>query len=91
MDIEERLNELGIVMPPPPTAIGNFAPGIVFDNILYVSGTYGTVKDGSGSDHIPKAGKLGGDLQSVYGFDDAAEQLIVILERLDRPDLAIQI
>ena len=31
-----------------------------------------------------------GDLQSVYGFDDA-ELLNVILEHLDRPDLAIQI
>jgi len=32
-----------------------------------------------------------GDLQSVYGFDDDAELLNVILENLDRPDLAIQI
>jgi len=32
-----------------------------------------------------------GDLQSVYGFDDDAELLNVILEHLDRPDLEIQI
>jgi hypothetical protein len=32
-----------------------------------------------------------GDLQSVYGFDEDAELLNVILEHLDRPDLAIQI
>ncbi len=32
-----------------------------------------------------------GDLQSVYGFDDDAELLNVILEHLDRPDLVIQI
>ena len=32
-----------------------------------------------------------GDLQSVYGFDDDADLLNVILEHLDRPDLAIQI
>ena len=31
------------------------------------------------------------DLQSVYGFDDDAELLNVILEHLDRPDLVIQI
>jgi len=31
------------------------------------------------------------DLQSVYGFDDDADLLNVILEHLDRPDLAIQI
>lgn len=32
-----------------------------------------------------------GDLQSVYGFDDDAELLNVILEHLDRADLVIQI
>jgi hypothetical protein len=32
-----------------------------------------------------------GDLQSVYGFDEDAELLNVILEHLDRPDLAIHI
>ena len=32
-----------------------------------------------------------GDLQSVYGFDEDAELLNVILEHLDLPDLAIQI
>ena len=32
-----------------------------------------------------------GDLESVYGFDDDAELLNVILEHLDRPDLVIQI
>ena len=31
------------------------------------------------------------DLESVYGFDDDAELLNVILEDLDRPELAIQI
>ncbi len=30
-------------------------------------------------------------IQSVYGFDDDAELLNVILEHLDRPDLVIQI
>ncbi len=32
-----------------------------------------------------------GDLQSVYGFDDDAELLNVLLQHLDRPDLVIQI
>ena len=32
-----------------------------------------------------------GDTQSVYGFDDDAELINVILEHLERPDLAIHI
>ena len=32
-----------------------------------------------------------GDLQSVYGFDDDAELVNVIVEQLGRPDLAIQV
>lgn len=32
-----------------------------------------------------------GDTESVYGFDDDAELINVILEYLERPDLAIQI
>lgn len=32
-----------------------------------------------------------GDLQSVYGFDDDAELVNIIVEQLGRPDLAIQV
>ncbi len=59
MDIEARLIEIGISLPEPPTAIGNFVPCVEFENILYVSGTYGTVKDEKGVDYIPKPGKVG--------------------------------
>ncbi len=51
--IEERLVQLGIEIPEPPKAIGNFAAGVVHAGILYVSGTYGTVKNGDGIDVIP--------------------------------------
>jgi enamine deaminase RidA (YjgF/YER057c/UK114 family) len=52
--IEARLRELGLAVPEPPKAIGNFVPGVVHRDVLYVSGTYGTVKDSSGADVIPK-------------------------------------
>lgn len=76
MDIEAKLHELGIELPEPPSAIGNFAPGVIFDNILYVSGTYGTVKDDNGADYIPKAGKLGKDLSIEDGYESARLMLI---------------
>lgn len=91
MDVEARLNELGIELPKPPAAIGNFSPGVVFDNILYVSGTYGTVKDDCGVDHIPKAGKLGGDLSIDDGYHSAQLMLLnhLALAKLVLGDLAL--
>ena len=95
MDIEARLDELGFPLPEPPVAIGNFAAGVVFDNILYVSGTYGTVKDDTGSDTIPKAGKLGRDLTIDEGYESArlmllnhfalARKVLGDLDRIHRP------
>lgn len=45
--IEARLQALGLSVPAPPTAIGNFVPDVVHKDVLYVSGTYGTVNDGA--------------------------------------------
>ncbi len=75
MDIEARLNEIGISLPEPPAAIGNFAPCVDFENILYVSGTYGTVKDEKGVDYIPKPGKVGAELTIEDGYESARRGL----------------
>ena len=76
MDIEARLTELGIRLPEPPAAIGSFAPGVVFAGILYVSGTYGTVKDKDGVDRIPKPGKVGAELSIEEGYESARLMMI---------------
>ena len=95
MNIEARLQELGLVLPEPPAAIGNFAPGVIFDRILYVSGTYGTVKDANGIDFLPKAGKLGAELTLEDGIASArrmmlnhlamARLVLGTLDRIERP------
>lgn len=95
MDIETRLAELGIELPGAPAAIGSFVPGIVFDSILYVSGTYGTVKDESGHDIIPQPGKVGGELSVQDGYASAklmiinhlamAKTVLGDLDLIDRP------
>ena len=91
MDIEAKLHALEIDLPEPPAAIGNFAPGVVFDNVLYVSGTYGTVKDDSGVDVIPKAGKLGTDLSIEDGYESARLMLLnqLALAKLVLKDLKL--
>jgi len=98
MDIEARLAELGVELPAPPAAIGNFVPGVVFDNILYVSGTYGTVKDESGDDIIPKPGKLGSELSVEDGYESAKLMIInhlamakAVLDDLDLIDRPVRV
>lgn len=57
--IEQRLAELGIVLPRPPKPVANYLPGVRVDNILYVSGTIGTVVDEYDNDILPFAGQVG--------------------------------
>jgi enamine deaminase RidA (YjgF/YER057c/UK114 family) len=69
--IETRLTELGIVLPRPPRAIGNFAYGIEHAGILYLSGTYGTAVNEDGEDFLPIGGKLGAALTVEEGYRSA--------------------
>ena len=90
-----RLKELGIAVPEPPGAIGNFAAGVLHDGMLYVSGTYGTVRNAAGEDVLPKAGKLGAELSVEEGYASArqmalnhlalARQVVGDLDVIDRP------
>jgi len=76
LDIEPKLNDLGIALPRPPTAIGNFVAGVVFENIFYVSGTYGTVKDENGVDYIPTPERLGENFSIEEGGKSARLMLL---------------
>ena len=67
----KRLKSIGIVIPEAPTAIGNFSPGIISGNVLYVSGTYGTIKNENGTDIFSKPGKLGAELTIEDGYESA--------------------
>lgn len=70
-EIENRLANMGIVLPRPPKPIGNYLPGVLVDNILYVSGTLGTVPDEHDNDTMPIIGKLGADLTVEQGYQSA--------------------
>src|SRR5437762_1201008 len=69
--IEHRLSELGITLPRPPRAIGNFAYGIEHGGLLYLSGTYGTAVGDDDQDFLPIAGKLGAELTIADGYRSA--------------------
>lgn len=70
-DVENRLAVLGLELPPAPRPIGNYLPAVQVGNILYVSGTLGTVRDENDNDIMPIAGKLGRELTIEQGYESA--------------------
>ena len=69
--IERRLAALGIALPRPPRAIGNFAYGVEHQGLLYLSGTYGTAVNERDEDVLPVVGKLGAGLSIEQGYESA--------------------
>jgi enamine deaminase RidA (YjgF/YER057c/UK114 family) len=55
---EQRLEELGLELPPPASAVGTYVGAVQVDNLLFVSG-HGPVEDG---EYIFR-GKLGRDME----------------------------
>lgn len=71
MHTEKRLQELGIDLPEPRTVPANFIPCVQVRDLVWVSGTLGTVKDESGADSIPNPGKLGREISDEEGYKSA--------------------
>jgi enamine deaminase RidA (YjgF/YER057c/UK114 family) len=69
--IENRLKELNIVLPRPPKAVANYIPAVKVGEILYVSGTIGTVPGPDDEDILPYKGKLGKELSIEEGYQSA--------------------
>ena len=69
--IQTRLAALGIALPRPPRAIGNFVYGVEHGGLLYLSGTYGTVVGDDDQDVLPIVGKLGAEVSMEEGYRSA--------------------
>jgi enamine deaminase RidA (YjgF/YER057c/UK114 family) len=69
--IEKRLKELNIVLPRPPKPVANYIPAVKVGEILYVSGTIGTVPGPDDEDILPYKGKLGKELSIEEGYQSA--------------------
>jgi enamine deaminase RidA (YjgF/YER057c/UK114 family) len=71
--IDARLKELGIELPPPRVAPFNFVPAVQVGNLLFLSGTLGTVKNDKGEDYMPTPGTVGLDLTVEQGYQSARQ------------------
>ncbi len=66
MSIEQKLNELGIELPPPPQPAGAYTRAVRSGDQLFISGQL-PVADGA----IQYAGRVGGDLSQQQGYEAA--------------------
>ena len=66
MTAEAKLKELGITLPSPPKAVGNYIGGVQVGTLLFMSGC-GPRKP----DNTSITGKVGGDLSTAQGYEAA--------------------
>lgn len=80
MHAEQKLEALGLSLPPIPQPLANYVPLVRTGNLLFVSGHGpGVVEDGTLS-FIQ--GKLGKDLNVEQGYDAARQVMLNILQSL---------
>lgn len=80
MHAEQKLEALGLSLPPIPQPLANYVPLVRTGNLLFVSGHGpGVVEDGKLS-FIQ--GKLGKDLDVEQGYDAARQVMLNILQSL---------
>ncbi len=77
MQIEQRLEELGLTLPSVPTPVANYVPSVQSGNLLFLSG-HGP---GQGEGKIYK-GKLGDDLAIEDGYASAKQVALGLISTL---------
>ena len=77
MGPEQRLRQLGIELPPPPDAAGNYVPGVRVGSLVFMSGSVSRQSDGT---YI--IGKVGSSLSVEQGYEAARAAGLFMLSRI---------
>jgi enamine deaminase RidA (YjgF/YER057c/UK114 family) len=77
MEIEDRLKEMGIALPPAVTPVANYVPAVRTGNLVFLSGHGPFKEDGS-----LITGKVGSDLTAEQGYEAARRVAIGLLGSL---------
>jgi len=77
MQIEKRLKELGLELPPPPPLGGVYKPVVIVDNMLYVSGQGPMRTDGT-----KIIGRVGDDMTLEEGYLAAKQVGLTMLSTI---------
>jgi enamine deaminase RidA (YjgF/YER057c/UK114 family) len=76
-DINLRITELGLILPPAPKPVGVYKPVLVVDRFLYISGQGPVLPDGT-----LMTGKLGADLDTEEGKIAARQVALTMLSTI---------
>ena len=80
MEVEKKLEEMGLSLPPSATPVANYLPLVRTGNLLFVSGHGpGVLKDGK---ITFIQGKLGKDLDAAQGYEAAKHVMLNILQSM---------
>jgi enamine deaminase RidA (YjgF/YER057c/UK114 family) len=63
MSVEQKLKELGLILPQPPKPLANYVPAVQSGNLLFISG-HGPYNDGT----VKISGKVGRELTIEEGY-----------------------
>lgn len=77
MQVEIKLKEMGIELPPPGKPVANYVPAVRSGNLIFLSGHGPILKDGS-----LITGKVGADLTLEEGYQAARQVALVMLATL---------
>ncbi|MFX1251758.1 MAG: RidA family protein [Promethearchaeota archaeon] len=77
MQVETKLKEMGIELPPPGKPVANYVPAVRSGNLIFLSGHGPILKDGS-----LITGKVGADLTLEEGYQAARQVALVMLATL---------
>jgi len=80
MEVEKKLSEMGLTLPPTPTPVANYVPVVRSGNLLFVAGHGPSfLKDGK-LQYI--RGKLGRELSVEEGYEAAKHVTLNILQSI---------
>ena len=76
--IAKRLQELGIILPPPPVAVAAYVPFVTTGNLVFISGQVSVQSDGTRI-----TGRVGSDLDLEAGKNAARVCALNVLAQLN--------
>ncbi len=80
MDIERKLAEMGLTLPPPPQPVANYVPAVRSGNLLFISG-HGPALEKEGKLQYLR-GKVGKNLSVEEGYEAAKLVALGILQTI---------
>jgi enamine deaminase RidA (YjgF/YER057c/UK114 family) len=80
MEVEKKLAEMGLSLPPAPSPVANYIPAVQVGNLLFVSGHGPALLQDGKITYI--RGKLGRELTVEQGYEAAKQVMLNILQSI---------